>query len=139
MLIFHSTHKTRDFVPQAPEIDKNDENGGCHPGKMTVCQKHRFDNPDKQGESSKLCYVSTIERRKLLCLQFEHFSLQLSFFAYSPFRCLLDTLSHCKQKASIQKSLRTPTPTGLEESTAVRLQFVRQHPPQLVSLDFPGF
>ena len=30
-----STHKnntkTRDFAPQTPEIDENDENGGCHP------------------------------------------------------------------------------------------------------------
>ena len=38
--------KTRDFAPQTPEIDENDENGGCHPSKMTVCQKHRFDNPE---------------------------------------------------------------------------------------------
>ena len=40
---------TRDFAPQTPAIDENDKNGGCHPGKMTVCQKHRydqFDNPD---------------------------------------------------------------------------------------------
>ena len=39
------------FCPQkqgifAPKPDENDENGGCHPSKMTVCQKHRFDNPD---------------------------------------------------------------------------------------------
>ena len=26
------------------------KNGGCHPGKMTVCQKQRFDNPDKIGK-----------------------------------------------------------------------------------------
>ena len=34
------------------------------------------------------------------------FRLQLSFFAYSLLRCLLDTLSHCKQKAPLvsQKS-----------------------------------
>ena len=38
--------KTRDFAPRTPEIDENDENGGCHPSKMTVCQKHRFDNPE---------------------------------------------------------------------------------------------
>ena len=36
-----------DFAPQTPEIDENDENGGCHPDKMTVCQKHRFDNQSK--------------------------------------------------------------------------------------------
>ena len=33
---------------------------------------------------------------KLFYLQFELFCLQLSFFAYSPFGCLLDALSHCK-------------------------------------------
>ena len=38
--------KTRDFAPRTPEIDENDENGGCHPSKMTVCQKHRFRHPD---------------------------------------------------------------------------------------------
>ena len=38
--------KTRDFAPQTPEIDENYENGGCRPGKMTVCQKHCFDNPE---------------------------------------------------------------------------------------------
>ena len=46
--------KTRDFAPQAPEIDENDENGGCHPGKMTVCQKHCFDNPDMKASPLKL-------------------------------------------------------------------------------------
>ena len=35
------------FAPQTPEIDDNDKNGGCHPRKMTVCQKHRFDSPNK--------------------------------------------------------------------------------------------
>ena len=33
--------ETRDFAPQPPEIDENDEMAG-HPDKMTVCQKHRF-------------------------------------------------------------------------------------------------
>ena len=37
--------KARDFA-KTPEIDENGENGGCRPGKMTVCQKHYFDNPD---------------------------------------------------------------------------------------------
>ena len=37
---------------------------------------------------------------KLFYLQLELFCLQLSFFAYSPLRPLLDTLSHCKQKSS---------------------------------------
>ena len=44
-IAFHPP-KTRDFAPQTPEIDENDEHGGCHPDKMTVCQKHRFDNLD---------------------------------------------------------------------------------------------
>ena len=44
ILILHSTHKNKGFCSSlSPEID---ENGGRHPGKMTVCQKHRFDNPD---------------------------------------------------------------------------------------------
>ena len=30
-----------------PGNRRNDENGGCHPSKMTVCQKHRFDNPER--------------------------------------------------------------------------------------------
>ena len=34
------------FCSSGPEIDENDENGGCHPSKMTVCQKHRFNNLD---------------------------------------------------------------------------------------------
>ena len=38
----------RDFAPQTPEVD---ENGGCHPGRMTVCQKHHFDiTPNKEGK-----------------------------------------------------------------------------------------
>ena len=37
---------------------------------------------------------------KLFYLQLELFYLQLSFFAYSPLRPLLETLSHCKQKSS---------------------------------------
>ena len=41
-------------------------------------------------------------RRKLFYLQLELFYLQSwSFFAYSPLRCFLDTLSHCKQRSSI--------------------------------------
>ena len=37
---------------------------------------------------------------KLFYLQLELFCLQLSFFAYSPLRPLLEALSHCKQKSS---------------------------------------
>ena len=40
------------------------------------------------------------KRGKLFYLQLELFCLQLSFFAYSPSRPLLDALSHCKQKSS---------------------------------------
>ena len=36
----------------------------------------------------------------IIYLQLELFCLQLSFFAYSPLRPLLDALSHCKQKSS---------------------------------------
>ena len=39
-------------------------------------------------------------RGKLFYLQLELFCLQLSFFAYSPLRPLLEALSHCKQKSS---------------------------------------
>ena len=37
---------------------------------------------------------------KLFYSQLELFCLQLSFFAYSPLRPLLDALSHCKEKGS---------------------------------------
>ena len=39
-------------------------------------------------------------RGKFFYLQLECFFLQLSFFAYSPLRPLLDALSHCKHKSS---------------------------------------
>ena len=40
--------KTRDYTPQTPEIDgENDEYGGCHPGKRPFCQRHCFDNPEE--------------------------------------------------------------------------------------------
>ena len=51
ILIVHSTHKNKGLYSSNPEIDENDENGGCHPGKMSVCQKHCFDNPDNNCES----------------------------------------------------------------------------------------
>ena len=39
-MILHSNHKkNKGFAPQTPETD---ENGGSHPGKTTICQKHRF-------------------------------------------------------------------------------------------------
>ena len=37
---------------------------------------------------------------KLSYFQLELFCLQMNFFAYSALRCLLDVLSHCKQKSS---------------------------------------
>ena len=46
--------KARDFAPRPRKIDENDENGGCHPGKVTVCQKHRFDNPDTCSKATSL-------------------------------------------------------------------------------------
>ena len=47
-----------------------------------------------------LCGEASCMRGKLLYLQLELFGLQLSFFAYSPLRPLLDAPSHCKQKSS---------------------------------------
>ena len=50
---------------------------------------------------SQSCLTRFIFCRGKLChLQLEFFCLQLSFFAYSPLRCFLDTLSHCKQRIS---------------------------------------
>ena len=46
ILILHHPHKNKGSAPQTLKIDKNNENGGRHSGKITVCQKHRFDNPD---------------------------------------------------------------------------------------------
>ena len=40
--------KKKRFCSSEREIDENDENDGRHPGKMTVFQKHRFDNLDNQ-------------------------------------------------------------------------------------------
>ena len=36
MTSLHSTHRNKGFGPQNPEIDENDENGGCHSGKTMV-------------------------------------------------------------------------------------------------------
>ena len=33
----HSTHKAKGFASQTPETDENDETGGCHSSKTTVC------------------------------------------------------------------------------------------------------
>ena len=47
ILIVHSTYKSKGFAPQTLEIDENNENSRCHPGEMTVCQKHNgFDKPE---------------------------------------------------------------------------------------------
>ena len=50
------------------------------------------------------CFVcrgqKTMKMGEAFYLQLELSCLQLSFFAYSPLRRLLDALSHCKQKSS---------------------------------------
>ena len=52
------------------------------------------------GLSERESWGSVFVRGKLFYLQLEPFCLQSSFFAYSPFRPLLDALAHCKQKSS---------------------------------------
>ena len=42
----------------------------------------------------------SFEPRVVGAYQLELSCLQLSFLAYSPLRCCLDTLSHCKQRSS---------------------------------------
>ena len=54
------TSKRRDFAPQTPE---NNENGECHPGKMTVCQKHHFDNLDRCVSRTERPLHDTVIRR----------------------------------------------------------------------------
>ena len=34
---------------RTPAIAETNDNGGCHSRKHTVCQKHRFHNPDQKG------------------------------------------------------------------------------------------
>ena len=49
-----------------------------------------------------------LRRGELFYLWLELFCLQLSFFAYSPLRPLLDALSHCKQKSpTVSKRAKT--------------------------------
>ena len=48
------------------------------------------------------------KRGKLFYIQLELYCWQLSFFAYSLLSCLLEALSHCKQKISIA-SEKAPT------------------------------
>ena len=66
---------------------------------------------DASGKASRLSHISIFfvlgmsrlhkkKRGKPFYLQLELFRLQLSFFACSPLRPLLDALSHCKQKSS---------------------------------------
>ena len=57
--------KTRGFAPHTPDIDENNENGGCHSSKTSVRQKHRFRHPDKR--TSCWCML---EGDKLLSVQF---------------------------------------------------------------------
>ena len=54
-----------------------------------------------QGEKPSRKQIRAIfQRGKLFYLQLELLGLQLSFFACSPLKPLLDALSHCKQKSS---------------------------------------
>ena len=43
------------FYP-TPAIDEITKMKGCHPDKMTVCQKHRFDNLEKYGTPARTNY-----------------------------------------------------------------------------------
>ena len=51
------------------------------------------------GVFSLLPRIMNLSGGKLFYLQLEFFCLELSFFACSPLRPLLDALSHCKQKS----------------------------------------
>ena len=42
ILIVHSTHRNKGLYSSNPEIDENDENGGCHPGKIRGFAKGWF-------------------------------------------------------------------------------------------------
>ena len=44
----HSTRQNKGCAPQSPEIDENDENGGCPSDKTRVFQKQGFRHPDSQ-------------------------------------------------------------------------------------------
>ena len=64
-----------------------------HPSSLCACsfrpawyRSHLVQKAQNQGK----------KRGKLFYLQLELFCLQLSFFAYSPLRCMLDALSHCQ-------------------------------------------
>ena len=74
---------------------------------FSKCASHQIHgksvhNAKLEGEQVCAFVLATIYLNggKLFYLQLELFCLQLSFFAYSPLRPLLDALSHCKQKSS---------------------------------------
>ena len=50
----------------------------------------------------------------------------MSFFAYSPLRCFLDTISHCEQKSSIVSKKATPRACAIPSPVLDNVQ--RWHP-----------
>ena len=99
------------FYPQqgilllkSQKLKKNDGNGWCHPGKMTVCQKHCLTTP-RQTKKFNLRIVKTIIDKNNLpsrelgkrCLQGQHvLSSWTSMSASSKIvRCLLVTKFVC--------------------------------------------
>ena len=67
---------------------------------------------------------------KLFYLQLELFCLQLSSFAYSPLRPLLDALSHCKQKApTVSKEAKTVSKKAPTASKKPKLPTVSKKAP----------
>ena len=68
---------------------------------------------------------------KLFYLQLELFCLQLSFFAYSPLRPLLDALSHCKQKSTptVSRKAKTASKKAPTVSKKAKLSTVSKKAP----------
>ena len=46
--------QARGFVPHTLEVDKTDKNGMCHSCKITICQKHRSDNPELRSKQTNV-------------------------------------------------------------------------------------
>ena len=76
-------------------------------GKIANCEATTIAELGRRGAKDKwhpfhACTSPTPRKNwgKLFYLQLQLFYLQLSFFAYSPLRCFLDMLSHCKQRSS---------------------------------------
>ena len=66
---------------------------------------HRIPPPRQPGPPSP---AASQKRGKLFCFQLELFYLQFNFFAHSPLRHFLDTLSHCKQRSSTVSKKASP-------------------------------